>query len=94
MLGVWACNLFASGIYYQKFSYKIESFWFQCTNDDIWEIGMLSKWGGEGGGGGGGGWRVLYPIIWLRFIPFFNCMSFFFHIIPYLVLNGDINKGS
>ena len=54
MLGVWACNLFASGIYYQKFSYKIESFWFQCTNDDIWEIGMLSKWGGEGGGGGGG----------------------------------------
>ena len=52
VLGVWACNLFVSGLYYQKFSYKIESSWFQSTNDDIWEIGMLSKWG-EGGGGVG-----------------------------------------
>ena len=52
VLGVWACNLFASGLYYQKFSYKIESSWFQSTNDDIWEIGMLSKWG-EGGRGVG-----------------------------------------
>ena len=52
VLGVWACNLFASGLYYQKFSYKIESSWFQCTNDDIWEIGMLSKWGDGGEGGG------------------------------------------